>query len=568
MEKFKSIKFLMTVYFTTIIMIALVFTGVTLYKKFNYTTKEYASQSVDQLGTQVKYSLDTYIKNMMDVSNTLYYKIIKNKNITYNTFGEQMNVIQTTNNNIASLALFTDEGQLIATSKNTELRIDADVTQQDWFKLAMSKPENIHFSSAHRQKLFVDYKPWVVSLARVVSLNQDGSIIRGVLLVDMNLTGIKDICSPISQGEIGDVYIVAPNGDVVYGEEENALLEDYKKHAEALKDGIHHLENEKTILTIKTAGYTGWKIIGVWQLDKVLFNSDEVNHFLVLIILVGVVACMIGTFYISNRLSAPLYRLQKSMRLVEGGNFDIQVEENEEYVVAELSRTFNKMVLRIRELMEAIVKEQDSKRKKEMEVLQSQINPHFLYNTLDSIIWLVEDERLEEATLMITALSRFFRIGISSRGNMITVREELEHARNYLSIQKIRYKNKFEYEIEADEKVLEAKTIKLILQPLLENALYHGIEYIQHKGKILIKVYQEQDDLVYQIEDNGVGMVEETKNRLFDEAYRVKTKGSGVGVRNVNKRIQLYYGEAYGMRVESEIEEGTILFIKIPLQYD
>ena len=169
---------------------------------------------------------------------------------------------------------------------------------------------------------------------------------------------------------------------------------------------------------------------------------------------------------------------------------------------------------------------------------------------------------------MITALSRFFRIGISSGRNIITVREELEHARNYLSIQKIRYKNKFDYLIKAQEETLNAKTVKLILQPLIENALYHGIEYIQHKGQILIEVFIEGDSLIYKVQDNGVGMEEETKNKLFDPTYKVKTRGSGVGVRNVNRRIQLYYGETYGMKVESELEEGTTLFIKIPLYYE
>ena len=187
------------------------------------------------------------------------------------------------------------------------------------------------------------------------------------------------------------------------------------------------------------------------------------------------------------------------------------------------------MVLRIRELMEEIVKEQDSKRKKEMEVLESQINPHFLYNTLDSIIWLVEDERVEEATLMITALSRFFRISISSGRTIITVGEELEHARNYLSIQKIRYKNKFEYDIIVDEEIINAKTIKLILQPLIENALYHGIEYIHHKGHILIEVWHEEDTLIYKIQDNGVGMTETVKEKLFDQEAKITTKGSGEG---------------------------------------
>lgn len=560
----------MFIYFTTIITIGMFFTGITLYEKFNQTAQKYASQSVDQLVSQVKYSLDNYTRNMMDVSNTLYYKIIKNQDITNNnkSFTSQMNLIQMTNNNIAGLAIFRETGELVASSKYSKIKKTTDVTKQEWFQNARQKPENVHFSSPHRQNLFEDYDPWVVSLSRVVSLNEAGNIIQGVLLVDMNLTGIKKICNPISEGETGNIYIITPDGEIVYGEESSSMLPQYRQEVEDLKDDIRILKDEKTLITVKTAGYTGWKILGIWQLDKVLITFNEIKNFLILVLLIGLLMCILGTLYISSRLSAPLYRLQKSMKLVEQGNFDIRLEEGGEYVVSELSKTFNKMVLRIRQLMDEIVKEQDSKRKKEMEVLQSQINPHFLYNTLDSIIWLVEDERVEEATLMITALSRFFRISISSGRTIITVREELEHARNYLAIQKIRYKSKFEYDLVADKSVLEAKTIKLMLQPLIENALYHGIEYIHHKGFILVEVYVEQGDLIYKVQDNGVGMTEEVREKLLDQKTKIVTKGSGVGVRNVNKRIQLYYGEAYGMRVESELEEGTTLYIKIPLRYD
>lgn len=568
MGKLKSIKFLMIIYFTAIITIGMVFTGITLYQKFNETARKYASQSVDQLASQVKYSVDTYTRNMMDISNTLYYRIIKNQNITGNTFTPQMRVIQTTNNNIANLAIFKSTGELIAASKYSKVKETTDIRQQAWFKNAMEKPENIHFTSPHKQNLFEEDDAWVISLSRVVSLNEDGEIIQGILLVDMNLNGIKNICDPIAEGKTGNVYILTPEGDMIYGDTD-ALFSEYGiSSIERLKAKQIASEKEKFILTSKTAGYTGWRIVGVWQLDKLLMTFTEIKDFLILVLLIAMIMCILGTLYISSRLSRPLYRLQKSMKLVEQGNFDIRAEEDGEYVVSELSKTFNKMLVRIRELMDEIVKEQDHKRKNEVEILQSQINPHFLYNTLDSIIWLVEDEKVDEATQMITALSRFFRISISSGRNIITVREELEHARNYLAIQKIRYKNKFNYEIIVDDDVLEAKTIKLLLQPLIENALYHGIEYIHYEGHIVIKAYQEDNLLVYEVQDNGIGMREETRARLFDESYHITTKGSGVGVKNVNKRIQLYYGIKYDMEVISELEEGTTILIRIPLTYN
>ncbi|MGL4738750.1 MAG: histidine kinase [Cellulosilyticaceae bacterium] len=567
MERFKSIKVLMVTCFSLIMAIIMLFTGMTLYRKFNDTATDYASQSVDQLTTQVKYSIDTYTRNMMDISNTIYYKIIKNQNITDNNFWGQMNLIATANNNIANLAIFKGSGELIAASRYLQVDPSRDVTKESWFQNAIETPENVHFSSPHRQLIFRENDPLVVSLSRVVSLNEDGNIIQGVLLVDMNLTGIEKICAPILEGGTGQVYIIAPNGDVVYGNETDVTRHNNQEQINNLQEGVVVNKRSKQIITTKIAGYTGWRIVGVWDLDKLVFDFANTKDFFILILMIGLMLCVGGTLFISSRLAAPLYRLQKSMKCVEAGDFDSRLDEGGEYIVSELSKTFNKMVERIRALMDEIVREQDSKRKKELEVLQSQINPHFLYNTLDSIIWLVEDERVEEATRMITALSRFFRIGISSGKTMITVRQELEHARNYLTIQKIRYKNKFEYTLEADECVMEAKCLKLILQPLIENALYHGIEYIHHPGLVQIRAWQEGEDLYLMVKDNGVGMNEETCVKLLDESYEIHSKGSGVGSRNVHKRIKLYYGDQYGITVESEIEEGTTLRIRIPLQY-
>ncbi len=566
-SRLNSIKSLMIIYFTTIIILGMLFTGISLYEKFNSTSQAYANRVVDQLLTQVKYSLDTYTRNMMNISNTLYYKIIKKQNISTYNFSGEMNVIQTTNNDIASLVLFKSNGELVANSQYAKLKEDAEVTNQDWFRNALARPENIHFSNPHKQELFEGYDQWVISLSRAVTLNEDGKIIQGVLLVDMNMRGIETICGAISEDDAGSIYILSDNGEIIYGDKEQLDL--YSEQLSYKEDGnyIRIIEDQRILFTVKTAGYTGWKIVATWRLDKILFTYAELNNFLIVVLFIGMVMSIIGTLVISSRLSSPLYKLQKSMKLVEEGKLDIQIDEGGEYIAAQLSRSFNNMVSKIKELMDKIVQEQDDKRKKELEVLQSQINPHFLYNTLDSIIWLAESDKTEEAIMMITALSRFFRIGISSGRSIITVREELEHARNYLSIQKIRYKKRFEFEVIANEDLLSAMTLKLILQPLIENALYHGIEYITDKGMITITASKEEDTLIYQIKDNGVGMTEETLEKLLDKEQEIKTKGSGVGVKNVNERIKLYYGQDYGMKVESRLEEGTTITIKIPLTY-
>ena len=201
----------------------------------------------------------------------------------------------------------------------------------------------------------------------------------------------------------------------------------------------------------------------------------------------------------------------------------------------------------------------------ELRALQAQINPHFLYNTLDIIVWMIENEQKTEAVKVVTALARFFRISLSRGKSLITVKDELEHVRNYLMIQQMRFKNKFTYTIESDDEVLELASLKLMLQPLVENAIYHGMEYMDGDGEIFVRAWQEEKELYLEVRDNGLGMTEEQVESLFtDTAHVASKRGSGIGVRNVNERIKLYFGAEYGLSIESEPDEGTAVKIHLP----
>ena len=223
------------------------------------------------------------------------------------------------------------------------------------------------------------------------------------------------------------------------------------------------------------------------------------------------------------------------------------------------------MARQIRVLMDDIVAEHESKRKSEFDTLQSQINPHFLYNTLDIIVWMIENEQKAEAVKVVTALARFFRISLSKGKSIIRVRDELEHVRNYLMIQQMRFKNKFTYRIESEPDTLNLASLKLMLQPLVENAIYHGMEFMDGDGEILVRAYLENGDLWFSVSDNGLGMTkEQTASLLTDSSHVPSKKGSGIGVKNVNERIRLYFGEAYGLLIQSEPDEGTTVVIHLP----
>ena len=243
----------------------------------------------------------------------------------------------------------------------------------------------------------------------------------------------------------------------------------------------------------------------------------------------------------------------------------MEIEEGGCYEIQHLSRSVRSMVSTMRHLMDDIIRQEGQKRRGELEVLQSQINPHFLYNTLDSVIWMVEAEQRAEAIQMVTSLARFFRISLSKGKSVIPLSDELDHARHYMNIQQIRFKNRFTTRIEARPGTEELYTLKLIVQPILENAIYHGMASAEDDGLIQVTAWREEDSLVIDVADNGLGMRPEVAAALLDEDRpEVRTSGSGIGLRNVHRRIRLTFGPEYGLTIFSEPDEGTLVRIRLP----
>ena len=219
------------------------------------------------------------------------------------------------------------------------------------------------------------------------------------------------------------------------------------------------------------------------------------------------------------------------------------------------------MVVQIKELVEKVRQEEITLRKTELKALQAQINPHFLYNTLDAIAWLCEEERHKDAVEMVNSLAKLFRISISRGHELITIEKEMQHAKSYLKIQNFRYKNQFTYSFDVDEECLNYLCNKITLQPIIENAIYHGIDRMVDEGKINIGIHQKGDRIIFTVEDNGVGMTEEQCEEILhkDASDRV-----GIGIKNVNDRIKIYFGEEYGLTIQSELDEGTRVTISMP----
>lgn len=571
-----SIRTTIFIYFTVTALAAGLLITFSLYQRLSGQVTAMVQDENQRLIGQVARSVESYLRTIMKLSDSLYYGAVKNADLSSESVGSELTLLYDNNkDNVDNIALFSEDGMLVEAVPAARLKPNLDVTGEPWFRDALEKTENQHFSLPHVQYIFDNNENqyrWVISLSRAVELTSGTSTAQGILLVDISYSSLEQLFDGVTAGKGGYVYLISSDGELLYHPKmqliDSGRMQENNVAAAAYKDGNHmeEFDGSSRFVTIKSIGYTGWKVVGVTPENVVTLNTTKTRLFIVFIIALILFILALINSYISSRITNPIKELEKSVGILEEGNLDVPVYAGGSYEIQHLGKSIGDMAAQIRLLMKDIVTEHEAKRKQEFDTLQSQINPHFLYNTLDIIVWMIENEQKAEAVKAVTALARFFRISLSKGKSIITVRDELEHVRNYLMIQHMRFKNKFTYEIQAEDGVLELASLKLMLQPLVENAIYHGMEFMDGDGEILLKVWKEEGDLYFSVIDNGLGMTEEQVGNLFTGASHVDSKrGSGIGVKNVNERIKLYFGEKYGLSIESEPDEGTTVKIHLPV---
>ena len=569
-----SIQMVISLSFTAAAVAGMLLMGLSLVWRYSAGTEQLVRENTERVLSQVNMNMDSYLRRMMRVSDTMYYRIIKNADLATQSLDEGMELLYEENRDeLVSIAVFDSKGALVAGTPLTALKEGADPASSGWYQAALDKMENLHFSTPHIQHLFADPDDsfrGVVSLSRYVQLTREGSTYSGVLLVDMGFSGIEQVCRDVELAGGGYIYLTDAEGELIYHPRQQLIYAGLETEnnlaAASLPDGVHTetFEGERRLVAVKTVGYTGWKLVGVVPRGGA---SDDGYTFLfgLSMLLFSAFLMALLNFRISARISDPIRRLEQSVKELEAGAQEVAIREDGCYEVRRLAHSIASMVSTMRHLMDDIILQEKRKRRSELEVLQSQINPHFLYNTLDSVIWMTEAGRYDEAIQMVTSLARLFRIALSRGRSFIPLADELEHARHYMTIQQIRYQDKFTASVTAEEGVEGLYTLKLIVQPLLENAIYHGMAGCEEDGRITVTARRDGSDLVIDVADNGTGMPPEVVERLLDESQpQTRSSGSGIGVRNVHRRIRLTFGEQYGLEVFSEPDEGTTVRIRLP----
>ena len=398
-----------------------------------------------------------------------------------------------------------------------------DLNTQPWYADAVGKYDRYNLTSSHVQNVIKGERPWVITLSRGIRNYIGTEAEDGVVFLDLNYSAISELCAQSSMGDKGYVFILDQNGNIVYHPQQQQLYNELQTENISLvmnaKSDIVTVGkgDDEKIYALSHSDITGWTIVGCMNMSELLRNSRQTRSIYVLVAVGLIIVALLISSLIARNITLPIQKLRDSMKSVQKGNFDIEdIEVISDNEIGSLTRSFNVMTHRIWELMEQNVKEQEQKRKIELKALQSQINPHFLYNTLDSIIWMAEGKKNEEVVIMTASLARLLRQSISNEDELVTIGQEIEYVRSYLTIQKMRYKDKLEFQIDVDPSILHIPLIKLVLQPIIENAIYHGLKYKESKGLLIIKGFPKDGNAVLQVIDDGVGMDEETLAHIYD----------------------------------------------------
>ena len=583
-KKFKSIQSVIFAVLSVLLLGAVIIITVISLSYTRQSVFENSSLYTQTIIQQMNQNIDSYIDYMENTS----HLVSSNEDVQKYLFGDtadpeardrilsQFETILDSRSDILNLGIIAENGRMLINNGQRLTNQDLDIHSQEWYTNALEGRESVYLTSSHVQHIISGERPWVITLSRGIRNKEmgTGQEKEGVFFIDLNYSAISELCDQSMVGNQGYAFIVDADGNIVYHPQQQQLYNELQTENIDLVmnagsdivtwgDGIN-----KKMYSISRSEKTGWTVVDCVRVEELLRRSNEAQSIYVLVAIGLMAVALFFSRFVAKSITLPIQRLCDSMERVQEGDFsvsDIVVDSENE--IGSLTKSFNVMTQRIHELMAQNIREQEAKRKSELKALQSQINPHFLYNTLDSIIWMAEGKKNEEVVLMTASLARLLRQSISNEDELVSIGQEIEYARGYLTIQKMRYKDKLEFWIEVEPSILNIRLIKLVLQPVIENAIYHGLKYKESRGLLLVKGFMKNGNAVLQVIDDGVGMDQETLDHIY-ERHKVDYHSNGVGIYNVQKRLQIYYGNEYGIVYESKPGEGTTATITIPGQQE
>lgn len=464
----------------------------------------------------------------------------------------------------SSISVFDSYGHMVNSNS-----IRSEASKYEQFFNIIKENYNVKWLDLYEVSLG-DYEKNGIGYIRYYR-DYDSELIKGYVLIEYQSPLLINNFAHIRYGETGSYLIADTDGNKKIENDQdvsgNISEEEYFQWAEDNKKGgkVFRIDGKRYLVTASVIPTLDWLMIGLTPVNELTKAGKAMTQ---IIYVVGIIAALISTFFslrVSHSVTKPLIYLTDTMKKFGKGDLSVRVPVLYEDEIGILSEEFNKMSEQIRQLVDQVYREQRAKRKSELAALQAQINPHFLYNTLNSVSSLIKMNCPDEAFIMIQAIGTFYRTSLSDGKTLIPLEQEITNIENYIKIQKVRYGNKIEYEIDIENEILQEWIVKLTLQPLIENSIYHGIKEMRGKGIIRIKGWKEKNKVFIQVSDNGLGIPEEKLEELFSKDYR--EKGSAFGLFNIQQRLQIYFGKEYGLTVESKLSQGTKATVCIPVDF-
>ncbi|NWO19009.1 sensor histidine kinase [Leptotrichia sp. oral taxon 223] len=509
-------------------------------KEIEYTnenvisTSRYITLYADKLKNMINLlSVDADVRNFLISGNEDSKKSIKK--MIYSILGN--------NKGIKSITVIGKNGNIVSSDKNNDMKISENMMKEKWYVDAINNSDMPVFNPSRKDSASsMNSALWFLSISRDIKNSKGENL--GVIVFDIKYGILERYLNSISFGKQIDNIIVDKNNNIIYYKDVKCFAD--KK---CLAKFSEKNKNKDTYLYETQIENTNWNLRSLANTNDLVTLKKNFSHIVIIIFLVSLAFSSIITFIVITKILKPLIKLENHMQNFENNLREFHLSEKTGYEIQNLVEHFNIMVEKIKYLREY-----------EIKALHSQINPHFLYNTLDTIIWMAEFEDNEKVISITKSLANYFRLSLSNGYEKIPLKDEIMHTKEYLFIQKQRYEDKLSYffNIE-DESLLSIEVPKIIIQPIVENSIYHGIKNLSGNGIITIDVYRQNSTVNISVKDNGIG---------FEKAKQFKkSKTGGVGTQNVDKRIKFYYGKNYGVFINKENKtEGAEVIIKIPLQ--
>ena len=527
-----------------------------LIKQTMTLTEQHVARSTEALETMIA---------TMDVANEAIIRRITLESLTPQALHDLLDSSVTLNRDIQSIAVLDEEGQVLdfAPSRfQLKMNNQHPILSPDWYQEEAQHDQTL-YSKPHIQHLFQGEFPWVIS--NTIPFTHQGK--RCLLLIDYKIKTFQRFFETGGIGKQGYTYLADDQQELIYHPHQALMTAELKQEtipdlgAETTKVQLD--KDKHVVLASQVMAGTHWRVVGKTYLQEVLASGlsrilqTSLILFLALTFLINVLTYLLARF-----IARPIRRLARHMQDFQDlptGHYETSGYDE----ANELYQAYHQLLNQVDQLMEQIKLEEAALRKSERNVLEAQIQPHFLYNTLESILWMIESQNTRDASHMVTALGRLLRITLSKGKEYIPLEREFEHVTNYLEIQQIRYNQQFTYQLELPEQVRSYPTIKLILQPIVENAIIHGLANLYEPGLLTIEAKQTEKGILIQIKDNGQGMSVERLEELRRE-LKQPSDVAGIGLRNVHERLQIYFGPEYGLKIDSQEDQGTCVSLLIP----